>query len=311
MITFWSRSSPFSSLPHPVPRPARLRPPSPHSVHRAWHRRGLGPCNGPPFAPIGTASEDSAGLPGGAVDQAGAALYGLPPTLAVQRLHIGLGHHHFGAGGAHPWLVLGLHRSAEKSTSKRNMGKTAPRTRRWSWNKSLCLVHTHSLQCPRFPDPNPALKAHESSLLPWSHHPSFFFLSSCSSRSTAASSSTAKRWWTSTSTVWSSPCRPTPSTSWTAPRSGTRGKNGARWSSSDGPGGGGAAKSKGSAMSITMVLGVCMVRSQRWWWRKTRGCKKTYRLVHRCTLLSTNPVQVTCTVLQTSLLDDEIATLKG
>lgn len=133
MIMFWSRSSPFSPLPDPVPCPARLRPPSPHSVHRAWHRRGLGmPRNGPRFAPMGTASEDAARLPGGAVDQAGAALYGLPPALAVQRLHIGLGHHHLRAGGAHSWLVLGLHRSAEKSTRKRNRRKAAPQT--WCWS---------------------------------------------------------------------------------------------------------------------------------------------------------------------------------
>lgn len=129
ILMFWSRYSPFSPLPDPVPCPARLRPPSPRSVHRAWHRRGLGPRSGPQFAPIGTASEDAAGLPGGVVDQAGAALYGLPPALAVQRLHVGLGHHHFGAGGARSWLVLSLHRSAEKGTSKRNMRKTAPQTR--------------------------------------------------------------------------------------------------------------------------------------------------------------------------------------
>lgn len=53
------------------------------------------------------------------MDQAGAALYGLPPTLAVQRLHVGLGHHHLGAGGAHSRLVLSLYRPAEKSTGKR------------------------------------------------------------------------------------------------------------------------------------------------------------------------------------------------
>lgn len=120
MLTFWSRSSSLL-VSGPVPRPARLRPPSPRSVHRARLRRGLGPGNRPWFAPRRPgASEDAAGLPGGAVDQAGAALYGLPPALAVQRLHVGLGHHHFGAGGAHARLVLRLHGSAEESTGKRS-----------------------------------------------------------------------------------------------------------------------------------------------------------------------------------------------
>ncbi len=122
MLTFWSRSSSFSPLiSGPVPRPARLRPPSPHSVHRARLRCRLGLGNRPRFASRRAgASEEASGLPGGVVDQAGAALYGLPPALAVQGLHIGLSHHHFGAGGAHARLVLRLHRSAEESTSKRN-----------------------------------------------------------------------------------------------------------------------------------------------------------------------------------------------
>lgn len=38
--------------------------------------------------------------PGFIVDKAGAALYGLPPALAVQGLHTGFGHHHFGTGEA-------------------------------------------------------------------------------------------------------------------------------------------------------------------------------------------------------------------
>lgn len=117
-LTFWSRSSSllFASLllSGPVPRPARLRPPSPHFVHWAQLRRRL-----PPNSEPCCASEDAARLPGGVVDQAGAALYGLPPALAVQGLHVGLGHHHLGAGGAHARLVLRLHGSAEESTSKR------------------------------------------------------------------------------------------------------------------------------------------------------------------------------------------------
>lgn len=44
--------------------------------------------------------------PGFIVDQAGTALYGLPPALAVQGLHTGFGHHHFGAGEADTRLVL-------------------------------------------------------------------------------------------------------------------------------------------------------------------------------------------------------------
>lgn len=163
----------------------------------------------------------------------------------------------------------------------------------------MCRVWMKRVFSAWFPDPHSAIKA-STQKCPAAVASSIFLLSP-SSRSIVASSSTARRRWTSTSTVWSSPCRPTPSTSWTAPGSGTRGKNGARWSSSDGPGGGVAAKSKGTAMSITMVLGVCMGRSQRWW-RRTQGCKKTYRLVRRCTLLSTNPVQMTGKVLQTSLL---------
>lgn len=101
-------------LSGPVPRPARLRPPSPHFVHWAQLRRRLPPNSEPCLA-----SEDAPRLPGGVVDQAGAALYGLPPALAVQGLHVGLGHHHLGAGGAHARLVLRLHGSAEESTSKR------------------------------------------------------------------------------------------------------------------------------------------------------------------------------------------------
>lgn len=53
------------------------------------------------------------------MDQAGATLYGLPPALAVQGLHIGFGHHHFGAGGTHTRLVLHVNGSAEESTSKK------------------------------------------------------------------------------------------------------------------------------------------------------------------------------------------------
>lgn len=56
------------------------------------------------------------------MDQAGAALYGLPPALAVQGFHVGLGHHHFGAGGTDARLVLRLHRPAEESTGKRGGG---------------------------------------------------------------------------------------------------------------------------------------------------------------------------------------------
>lgn len=55
------------------------------------------------------------------VDQAGAALYGLPPALAVQGLHVGFGHHHFGVGDAHAWLVLVLFWPAEESTGMQDM----------------------------------------------------------------------------------------------------------------------------------------------------------------------------------------------
>lgn len=54
--------------------------------------------------------------PGFIVDQAGAALYGLPPALAVQRLHTGFGHHHFGAGETDTRLVLCFFWPAEEST---------------------------------------------------------------------------------------------------------------------------------------------------------------------------------------------------
>ena len=138
MLNFWSLllCAPFSSLSprsYPVPRHAHLRPPPPHSVHRLrlgpglrqkrfcfprWWRRWrkrAGP------------SEEALGLPGGVVDQAGAALYGLPPAVAVQRLHVGLGHHHLGAGGAHPRLVLAVHRPVEEGTGEgiRNYGNLA------------------------------------------------------------------------------------------------------------------------------------------------------------------------------------------
>lgn len=85
MLTFWSRFSSFlcSSLSL-VPRPACLQPPPPHSVHRARLRRQLGLGNRPRCASWRAwASEDASVLPCGAVDQAGAALYGLPPALAV------------------------------------------------------------------------------------------------------------------------------------------------------------------------------------------------------------------------------------
>lgn len=85
-----------------LPCPARLGTPLPHPVHRP----GLG---------LPGASEQTVGPPGGAVDQAGAALYGLPPALAVQGLHVGFGHHHLGVGGADPGLVLSVHRPDEES----------------------------------------------------------------------------------------------------------------------------------------------------------------------------------------------------
>ncbi len=52
-----------------------------------------------PSADAGRLSEEPL-PPGVVVDQAGAALYGLPPALAVQGLHVGFGHHHLGAGEA-------------------------------------------------------------------------------------------------------------------------------------------------------------------------------------------------------------------
>lgn len=120
MVTFWSRLCSFpprwSIL---VPRHARLQPPPPHSVHRSRIRCRLVPCNGPRCPPCWAGeSEETSRPPGGVVDQAGATLYGLPPALAVQGLHIGFGHHHFGAGGTHTRLVLHVNRSAEESTSK-------------------------------------------------------------------------------------------------------------------------------------------------------------------------------------------------
>ncbi|KAJ3588792.1 hypothetical protein NHX12_009646 [Muraenolepis orangiensis] len=63
----------------------------------------------------GGRSEEPPRLPGGVVDQAGAALYGVPPAVAVQGLHVGFGHHHLGAGGAHDRLVLLVHRPVEES----------------------------------------------------------------------------------------------------------------------------------------------------------------------------------------------------
>lgn len=66
-------------------------------------------------ADVGRLSEQAL-PPGVVVDQAGAALYGLPPALAVQGLHIGFGHHHFGVGETDAWLVLGFYRPAEEST---------------------------------------------------------------------------------------------------------------------------------------------------------------------------------------------------
>lgn len=122
MVTFWSR---LCSFPPPrwsilVPRHARLQPPPPHSVHRSRIRCRLVPCNGPRCPPCWAGeSEETSRPPGGIVDQAGATLYGLPPALAVQGLHIGFGHHHFGAGGTHTRLVLHVNRSAEESTSKK------------------------------------------------------------------------------------------------------------------------------------------------------------------------------------------------
>lgn len=109
---------------------------------------------------------------------------------------------------------------------------------------------------------------------------------SCFLRSTAASSSTVKRWWTSTSTAWSSPCRPTRSTSSTAPRSRMRSKA----SSSGRPGGSGAAASRATVTNITTVFGVCITR------RRVRGrrgtmasvCRKMSLPARRCTLRSTS-----------------------
>lgn len=117
MLKFWPLFSSFFRI-RPVPRPASLRPPQPRPIHQSRLRRRLH--NGPPHAPCWSrASEEAPGPPGVAVDQAGAALYGLPPALAVQRLHVGLGHHHFGAGGAHARLVRRLHRPTEESRGKR------------------------------------------------------------------------------------------------------------------------------------------------------------------------------------------------
>lgn len=109
---------------------------------------------------------------------------------------------------------------------------------------------------------------------------------SCFLRSTAASSSTVKRWWTSTSTAWSSPCRPTRSTSSTAPRSRMRSKA----SSSGRPGGSGAAASRATVTNITTVFGVCITR------RRVRGrrgtmasvCRKMSLPARRCTPQSTS-----------------------
>lgn len=104
-----------------VSRHARLRSSPPHSVHwaRLRHLR-LGCGHRPPWASCSvSASEKTTRAPGSIVDQAGAALYGLPPALAVQGLNVGLGHHHLGVGVADAWLVLCVHRPAEESTSKR------------------------------------------------------------------------------------------------------------------------------------------------------------------------------------------------
>lgn len=124
MLTFWSLSS-ISLVP--VPRSAHLRPPPPYSIHRPRLRLQLGLGVGRRFAPwrVG-ASEEASGPPGGVVDQAGAALYGLPPALAVQGLHVGFGHHHLGVGGGHARLVLRLDQPAEKSASKRNERTSPP-----------------------------------------------------------------------------------------------------------------------------------------------------------------------------------------
>lgn len=88
------------------------------------------------------------------------------------------------------------------------------------------------------------------------------FLLCCSLRLTVASSSTAKRWWTSTSTAWSSPCRPTPSTSLTAPRSRRRRESGAPRYDADKLGRGASAESRGTRMSITTASGVCMMKKR-------------------------------------------------
>lgn len=104
---FWSLFLCTFSLPHPYPPPPHLTDlptvPCPAAV---WS---------PLPAPARGRSEEAL-LPGGVVDQAGAALYGVPPAVAVQGLHAGLGDHHLGVGDAHPWLVLRFHRTAEQST---------------------------------------------------------------------------------------------------------------------------------------------------------------------------------------------------